>query len=640
MGANQSKNNNNKQSIMLALALLTPETKEALIASVSSSIEDGSPLGVVLTMVTNDLADALLPADWKQKLLRVITAGETSSNKLWLLRVLLRNVSIKLDPAAIKLAIKQFPETAVLHSDAACSALFNAVGIDANKDAAVSDPALVECLWQLVETGTESEFGKAAATVGRLLAGDGAPARYAKLCTYARLDVLTKRAEALSADAVHIASDASLAARNAAMIDAAEHQFASNLGFIEWLIKCAIRNHDLDLGSEALCALINTCLNVKVREYLVANLDAEAFGKIALILMRHARQADPLVKWVRLLRNMFGDSVSDGPLALRLRACAPMALPAGPITKDPPASNARLCPSGYELPDVSGPAPDLGAVLRAIEGLIEALVSAPIEAVHGAVKTVAMLAFAVYYFNGEAGMAVMRRLGAAMLGRAEFAVAGGAVAGGAVAGGDQRVAANDCARGELSPVAFLKLLEPKTVSASAERAVGWPDANAALTGCKSIFDVLLRILELNTEGAATATKADDVTFASSAASLSGCVASEQYAGGLPLTVPRPGELRGVAPTQRGDVLASILRTLTMLTRNCPRGPEAAPLRECYDRLRLAAAHIVGGATARNAHTGLQAALMALLVPDQLQLSAHQRKLAARAANARAANARK
>ena len=614
------------------LDLLTGETKSALEQLIRKCVQSGG-LGTVLCALTQSidggaLVDAIEPG-WKLDTLRALTAGEVTSKSLMLLRAILRDESIKNNPAAIRLAIEQFPQTAKDHPRDACSAIFNAISTVSNKDLAAGIPALVECLWRMLETGSKSAAnhgvaGRAAAVLGRLAAGVGASGRIDRMMRC--LDKLMELAIGLSPEGVspegvspdgvspdgvsHLFADLGLVARNFAMKLEVEHLFASNWEFIERLFSRAIHDHDLEPGSEVLCALFNIGMNPKVREYFEANLDAAALGKIAVILMRHARRPDSLIKWVRFLSNLFGVKGSSGPLALRLRACAPMVLPDAPIISAPPKGDARVCASGYELPNF-GPPPNLRPFLRAIEELIAALAHTP--DVRGVLRMATALTYTVYCFDDALGMELMRRLGAAALG----GVAAHSI------GADLHI--RDCAEGKLNPASLLRMLGTKPVVV--ERAVRWPDVYKALEDCRSLADVLLKILELNigSTSFAPATNADDVEFGHKSEGLFDALdAPAQYADGLPLTAPRPGGFGPVQPTQREDVLQRIARLFKMLTRDC-RGAEAAPLRECRDRFMKVAAKIRCGGGKTN---DLELDIRDILVTP-LQLSDRQRKLAAR-----------
>jgi hypothetical protein len=583
--------------------------KDALKQCIRDSVQSGGELLGALTLSLDGgaLVDAVEPS-WNQVVLRALTDREVSSVALMLLRAIFRNGSIKNDPAAIRLAIERFPETAKKHPRAACVAIFNAVSTSSNKDLAVGTPALVECLWRILESGSDSEACLAAAVLGRLAAGDGSSERIEHMMSC--LDKLMTRAIGLSPEsASHMFADLGLVARNFAMKLKVEHLFASNPQFVACLFSRAIHDHDLEPGSEALCALINIGMNPKVREYFVANLDAAAFGKIALILMRHARRPDSLIKWVRFLSNLFGVKGSICPLALRLRACAPMVLLAPKaVISAPPAGNARVCASGYEMPNF-GPSPDLKAILCAIEELIAALAHTP--DVRDVLRMATVLTYTVYCFDDALGMEFMRRLGVAALG------------GAARTDADLQVTIRDCAEGKLNPASLLGLLGTKPVVV--ERAVRWPDVCEALEDCRSLADVLLKILELNIRGS-FATPADDMVFAHEFNGLFDDLdASAQYADGLRLTAPRPGRLGPVQPMLRGDVLKWIMHALNMLTRDC-RGAEAAPLRDCRGRFEQAVAKI---GCVRNMRKDLKTNLMAIFVTP-LQ-GARQRMLAERAA---------
>lgn len=594
----------------LKMLELLAGAKDALKQCIRDSVQSGGELLGALTLSIDGgaLVDAVEPG-WKLRTLRALTGGKVTSITLTLLRATLRDGSIKNDPEAIRLAIERFPETAKKHPHATCVAIFNAVSTVSNKDLAVGTPALVECLWRILESGSDSEACLAGAVLGRFAAGDGSSERISlMMCGDGRLNKLMERAIGLSPEgASHMFADLGLVTRNFAMKLEVEHIFATNPQFVACLFSRAICDHDLEPGSEALCALINIGMNPKVREYFVANLDAAAFGKIALILMRHARRPDSLIKWVRFLSNLFGVKGSICPLALRLRACAPMVLLAPKaVISAPPADNARVCASGYEMPNF-GPAPDLKAILCAIEELIAALAHTP--DVREVMRMATVLTYTVYCFDDALGMEFMRRLGVAALG------------GAARTDADLQVTIRDCAEGKLNPASLLGQLGTKPVVV--ERAVCWPDVHKALQGCRSLADVLLEILKLNIEGS-FATPADDIVFARK---FNGIFddhdASAQYADGLRLTAPRPGRLGPVQPMLRGDVLKWIMHVLNMLTRDC-RGAEAAPLRECRGRFEQAIAKI---GCVSNMRKDLKTNLMAIFVPP-LQ-SARQRMLAAR-----------
>lgn len=616
-------------SLKTILDLLTGKTKSELKQLIHKCVQSdgGDPLLFpLLSALTHPidggaLVNVVAPG-WKLDMLRALTAGEVTSDSLMLLRAILRDESIKNNPAAIRLAIELFSQTAKIHPQGACSAIFNAISTVSNKDLAAGNPALVECLWRMLETGSKSAAnhgvaGRAAAVLGRLAAGVGASGRIDRMMR--GLDKLMELAIGLSPEGVspegvspdgvsHLFADLGLVARNFAMKLEVEHMFALNPQFVACLFSRAIHDHDLEPGSEALCALINIGMNPKVREYFEANLDAAAFGKIALIIMRHARRPDSLIKWVRFLSNLFGVKVSSGPLALRLRACAPMVLPEAVISAPP--SDARVCASGYELPNF-GPAPDLGAILRAIEELIAALAHTP--DVRDVLRMATTLTYTVHCFDDALGMELMRQLGdAAERGGAAHSI-----------DADLQMSIRDCAEGKLNPASLLRLLGTKPVVV--ERAVRWPDVYKALEDCRNLADVLLKILELNIESTpfASATPADDVVFAQPN-DFDRLDASAQCADGLPLTAPRPGGLGPVQPTQRAEVLKWIMHALNMLTSDC-RGAEAAPLRVCRVGFKLAAATI---GCAGNGQNVLTPTLMTIFVTP-LQPSARQRKLAER-----------
>ena len=617
------------------LELLTAETRNALKQLIRECVQSGvgTLLITLLCALTQSieggaLVDAVEPG-WKQVVLLALTAGEVTSVSLMLLRAIFRDESIKKNPAAILLAIKRFPETSKNHPRDACSAIFNAISTVSNKDVAFDNPAFVKSLCRILESGSNSVVGTGLAVIGRFAAGVGSRKRIEHMMPC--LDKLMELAIKLPLEGTsHLFADLGLAARNCAMALEVEHLLASNPQFVKRMLECALAHHEL--ASETLCVLINIGMNPKVREYFVANLDAAAFGKIAMIIMRHARQPDLLIKWFRFLSNLFGVKDSSCPQKLRERACAPMLLPED-VINEPPADDARVCASGYELRDF-GPAPDLEVILRAIEELIAALAHTPdvreVRDVREVMRMATALIYTVFCFDNALGMELMRQMGKAALGGAAALGGVAALGGAARIDADLQMSIKDCAEGKLNPASLLGLLGTKPVVV--ERAVRWPDVHKALEGCGNLVDVLITILKLNIEDPSVATSADDVVFAYESIDFDELDASAQHADGLRLTAPRPGGLGPVQPTWRKEVVKWGLHVLDKLTRDC-QGAEAAPLRECRKKLMDLAATIgcVRDGT-------LNGTLMAILV-TQLPPSGRQQILAARKAARKAAQKR-